>query len=170
MKIPAISMDVFDGIANAAPSVDRLASDLLGSGRRRVIWYGVAALTLVTLAAVSLSLAPTSRSVSQPLAGTQPLDGNWNCSLGGQPIGTLTVSGWDYALGSDSAPQSSGALKVDILWSKYHEEVIRIQSGALRDRFGVKLGYHYKVAGQPEMLVFSIGPGSGIRCAPLSQQ
>ena len=70
-------------------------------------------------------------------------------------------------MGGDGAPQASGALEVEILWSKYHEEVIRIPSGALRDNYGVKLGYHYKVAGQPEMLVFNIGPGSGIRCAPL---
>ena len=87
--------------------------------------------------------------------------------MAGEPIGTLSVDGWDYALGpNDGAAQASGALEVVILSSKFRDEMIRVQSGALRDTFGVKLGYHYKVAGQPEMLAFNIGPGSGIRCSP----
>lgn len=168
MKFPETSTELFGRVPQGAPPLDWRAGIVDGTGRRGLVAFGIAALSIAVLVAASLPWEPiSSKRGAQPLAGTQPLDGNWSCSLAGEPIGTLSVEGWDYALGSnDGVGQASGALEVVILWSKHHEEVIRVQSGDLRDRFGVKLGYHYKVADQPEMLVFNIGPGSGIRCSP----
>ena len=51
-----------------------------------------------------------------------------------------------------------------IVSGKYREEFLKVQSGTLKDKFGIHLGYHYHLAGKPEALVFSTGLGSGIRC------
>jgi hypothetical protein len=77
----------------------------------------------------------------------------------------LSVDGWNYVLGSNDAGEPKVGTLERVVFGKYREEFIKVQSGTLREKFGVNLGYHYHVAAKLEALVFSTGPGSGIRCA-----
>jgi len=150
------SLGYFDGHPGL---LDWLSSAPAG---RRLIVSGLLSLLLIMLASALLGPLPSSvKPAAQSVPEAQPLRGTWDCSLAGTPIGKLTVDGWDYVLGGG---QAAGTLGLVVFPAKYHEEVIRVPSGTLREKFGAKLGFHYKVAGEPEMLVFNIGPASGIRC------
>lgn len=140
--------------------LDRPLSALLGSRRQILIISGLLLLCLAILAAAALGwLASAVKPSPQPLSGT------WDCSLAGEPVGILSVDGWNYVLGSTDAGEPKVGTLERVVFGKYREEFIKVQSGTLRENFGINLGYHYHLAARPEALVFSIGPGSGIRCA-----
>lgn len=84
--------------------------------------------------------------------------------MAGETIGQLTVAGWNYVLQANGAgfPQVGSLERV--VYGKYREEYVKVQSGSLREQFGVKLGHHSRTDGT---LVFSIGPQSGIHCVQL---
>lgn len=151
------TLEDFQGVPGP---VDRPLGDLLGSRRGIVVTAGLLSLALAIFAAASAGwLTAPAKPSALPLTGT------WNCSLGGQPIGVLSVDGWNYALGaSDADTPKDGTLR-RVIYGKYREEFLKVQGGALKDHYGVNLGYHYHIAGKPEALVFSVGPESGIRCS-----
>lgn len=152
----------FNGLAS---HLDWLWGAATGPRRRSLIISGLLALALILMTAVPLGLHLSMVTPAPPLAASSPLSGTWGCSLAGEPIGNLSVDGWSYVLGSKAAGiQPAGVLERVVLGGKYHDEIIRVPSGTLREEFGVKLGFHYNVAGQPEVLVFNTAPGSGIRC------
>jgi hypothetical protein len=112
---------------------------------------------LVPLALVGLAVT-WSRSTVKPVV--QPLDGVWSCSLDGKSVGTLSVTGENYVLGN-----TGGTLDLVVYPTKHHEKIIKVRSGPLIGTFGAKLGFHYHVPLKPDMVVFNIGPASGIRCS-----
>lgn len=154
---PAGPLAYFQGFA---PPADRSTGGVLAPHRRTLVLAGLLALLLAGVTAT----APAWLSASvQP--SPQPLDGTWSCSLAGEPVGTLSVNGTNYVLGpNDAGDPGAGVLELVVYATKYREEVIKVQNGTLKEKFGVNLGFHYDVPDQPQALVFNIGPGSGIRC------
>ena len=140
---------------------DRPLRALLGARPRVLMAHGVLAISLTLLAAAAALGWLTLSAKPSP----QPLSGTWNCSLAGDPVGVLSVDGWNYVLGSNDTGEATVGTMERVVFGKYREEFIKVQSGALSEKFGVNLGYHYHLAAKPEALVFSVGPGSGIRCA-----
>lgn len=136
---------------------DRSLGALAGSRPWGLFAFGLLALSLAVYAAA----APGS--LTSP-AKASPLSGTWACSLGGASVGTLSVEGWKYVLGSSEGGYKTVGTLQHVVYGKYHEEYLKVQSGALKENFGVNLGYHYHLAGKPEAVVFNVGPEAGIRC------
>lgn len=148
------SLGNFDG--HYGP-LDRPLGVVLESHRRALIISGLLSLLLMIFAAGALGWLPSS---VRPSPG--PLSGTWGCSLAGEPVGNLSVDGWKYVLGpNDAGEQSVGTLEIVVYPGKYREEFVKVQGGTLSEKFGIRLGFHVP---KPELLVFNIGPGSGIRC------
>lgn len=95
----------------------------------------------------------------------QPPSGTWTCDFAGEAVGTLTVTGWQYALGTTAAgePQSGTLEPLGGRAGKNRATYVQVESGPLKDNFGIRLGIHDDSA-KPENLIFNLGPGSGIRC------
>jgi len=127
-------------------------------------WTLIASVLL--LVPVLLFSVATTQWLASPATPVQsPLSGSWDCSLAGEAIGVLSVTGSTYVLGTPSAGEPLvGTIERVGKHSKLQEEFIKVQSGTLREDFGIRLGFHNAVV-EPEALVFNIGPGSGIRCA-----
>jgi hypothetical protein len=143
-----------------AGPLDRPAGTLSGSRGGILVVTGLlcvaaAVYTATTLGWLASPATPTT---------TQPLTGMWSCSLAGESVGTLSVDGWTYDLGSGQAGAPKDGLFKRVVFGKYREEFLKVEGGTLAEKFGVNLGYHYHIADKPEALIFSIGPGSGIHC------
>lgn len=151
-----MSSELFPGLAG--PQL-RPLSAVLRSHRLLLIVCGLMALTLAVVYAAATAWAPSAKPSAQ-----SPLSGSWNCSLAGKSVGVLVVDGWTYVLGSGGVgDQRAGTLERVGVHSKTQEEFLKVHDGALREGFGIRLGFHNAVV-EPEQLVFNIGPGSGIHC------
>lgn len=121
-----------------------------------VLALGLVAFTALTLAWRTVPVAPS--------VTPGPISADWACSMGNASIGTLSVNGWDYVLAQGDNTSAAGAIALDRNLMKFEQDMLKVPSGALRDTYGVKLGFHFNVAGLPERLVFNVAPGLGINC------
>ena len=115
-------------------------------------------------------LAIAALAVVGHLVGLAPLPplprGTWTCVLSGEVMGTLSVEGPRYVFTSaatDEAAAGTLATANARLGRNSRSGLIRVWSGPLQDDFGVSLGLHNR-GGNPETLVFNIGPGKGLKC------
>jgi hypothetical protein len=115
-------------------------------------------------------LALAALAVVGHLVGLTPLPplprGTWSCAMSGEFMGTLSVEGPRYVFTSaetDEAGAGAFATANSRLGRNSRSGLIRVWSGPLKDTFGVSLGLHNR-GGDPETLVFNMGPGKGLQC------
>jgi hypothetical protein len=149
-----------------------MASELFGGLPRRITlpsspaWIAglsvAVALPVLLLVVAELVGSP---AVPQQLKGAAPPPaGTWNCALPGETLGMLTVEGWRYALTIDGAQPRVGTLApVGGQGFKNKAAYVRVESGPLKDEFGLGLGIHLDVV-EPDNLIFNKEPGAGVRC------
>ena len=162
MNMGKFTLDIATSPAEFTSSPIRLNRPLVAIAPPRrwlAIVLGLASLALVLVAVTRLTWQDSS---GRPTA--QPLSGTWACSLAGQPIGALVIDGRNYMLGTaDSGEPRAGTIEVVGKHTKMQEEFLRVQGGPLLEEFGVRLGFHNRAV-EPPVLVFNVGPGSGIHC------
>ena len=154
-----------------------ISSELFGGLPKRVtlpsspLWIaglsGAVAIPVVLLVVAQLlgQSAVPQPAVPQIVKGAAPPPvGTWSCALPGETMGVLAVDGWRYTLTTEGEQPRGGTLApVGGQGLKNMSAYVRVESGPLKDDFGIGLGLHYEQA-EPDNLIFSMGPGAGVRC------
>jgi hypothetical protein len=105
---------------------------------------------------------------SAPAFADATPDGHWRCVIGGAAAGELTVLETSYIFAAPAGAPREGALSTV-------GNIVYVTSGPLKDALGITLGYFAGPADLPAYyargdwmaeLVFNMGPGKAMACAP----